>query len=106
MATEPKNDTSLEPRLAELTAQLETLKQAPALVSELRQLVNQLFVEREQTRERLEQVQAERDRLQVERNRLLHAYADLAFPEEELRQVEQEGPGRTLAEIWERLGKT
>jgi len=105
MTTTTRADSTLNPKLAELTARLEPLNQAPALLAELRQMVEQLVAERDQLRQRVEQLQVERDQLQADRSHLLHAWADRQVTEEELDHAEKEPGGCSLAEIWERLGK-
>jgi uncharacterized coiled-coil DUF342 family protein len=105
METNVVVERSLQLRLDEMTSRLELLGRDVGILTELRQLVARLQAERDQLRQHVTQLETERDQLQTERSRLLHAWADLAFTEEELAQAEKEPGGCSLAEIWERLEK-
>ena len=93
-ATDPIRETS--PQVSQDLSQQSQLRKVGIKVLELQ-------VERDQLRERLNQLQAERDQLKNERRMLLHALADLLFPEEELNRRSKEKGGRSLEEIWKRL---
>jgi hypothetical protein len=67
-----------------------------AKLAEIGELVDQLVAERDQLRSELEQTTAER--------RILpHAYADLAFPAEELDRARQQSGGCPLGQIMGQL---
>ena len=96
-------DQSLRSKLDERLSRLEQLGKHLASLAELRQLVDQLQAERDHLQQRVDQLQAERDRMQAERNQLLHAWADLHFPEDELDRRSRETGGGPLSELLQRL---